>query len=257
MEITTTTVNRNSGRRAVVTALAIVGFIALIIMGIALVILGTRLVPSLNTASVYLSSIFHTEDREPTLQVVTSTTTLPVDETVVLTPVATTTVVTPNLPTTTTKPATVSTTPRPATVTTTRTTVITSAKPDPYGKSDLTVRITDVGYMRRDGNTESFVSSNDIDRSRDGGVKFTVTNTGTNVTGSWKFEIKLPSSPSRTFTSPTQRSIGPGDSIEYVLGFEKPRRGDNRDITITVDPTDRVSESNERNNESSRSIDID
>jgi hypothetical protein len=251
METTTTTSNGSQNRRAAVNALAFVGFIALIILGIALAIYSARYMPKLASrfggAAVSLSSIFHSADEndQPSLNVVTSTTTLPIQD------------ATPATTTETVKPAGTKTTAgSPSTVTTVRTVVTTGSGPL-YGKSDLSVRITDVGYMRRDGDTDTFVSSDEVPDNRDGAVKFTVTNLGTNETDNdWKFEVDVPTSPSQHFTSPTQRNLKPGDSIDYVLGFEKGKEGNNRDIEVTVDSSDRVSESNERNNEASRSIDI-
>jgi hypothetical protein len=80
MEITTTTINRNPDRRAAVNALAIVGFIALLIIGIGLAIYSARFVPNIASrfggAAVSLSSIFK-KSEDPALEVVTATTTLP------------------------------------------------------------------------------------------------------------------------------------------------------------------------------------
>jgi hypothetical protein len=253
METTTTTTRKTTDRRAAVNALAVVGFIALILIGIALAIYTARYMPKLasrfGSGSVSLSSIFHSSDEndQPSLDVVTSTTTLPIDDAVIATTTGSATDAGSK------KPATGS---APTTVTTVRTVVTTGPGPM-YGDPDLAVRITDVGYIRRDGDTDTFVSSDEVPDNRDGAVKFTVVNAGTNETdNNWKFEVEVPSSPSQTFTSPTQRNLKPGESIDYVLGFEKPKEGNNRDITVTVDPNDRVDESNERNNEASRSIDI-
>jgi hypothetical protein len=238
-----TTQNQSQGRRAAVNALAVVGFIALVLVGVLLAVYTARKLPELSSrlggASVSLSSIFHRNGDEPELNVVTSTTTIPFDD-------ATTT---PATTTTPAKPAV-----RPGTPS-----YITVTVPKPvslYGDPDLTVRITDVGYLRRDGDTDTFVSSHNVPRGKDSAVKFTVTNVGTNRSGSWKFEADVPTSPSQDFTSPTQDSLGPGDRVDYVLGFEKGRRGDDREITITVDSKDTVDESNERNNEDSETIDI-
>ena len=41
-----------------------------------------------------------------------------------------------------------------------------------------------------------------------------------------------------------------------MLGFDQTREGQNRTISITVDPDDEIDESNERNNERSVTIDI-
>jgi subtilase family serine protease len=249
MEITTTSINRSPGRRAAVNALAAVGFFALLALGILLAIYTARFIPRFASesggAGAFLSSIFRSNDNEPTLDVVTATSSLPIAAPVVSTTTATST--------DTAKTGGSATVPGTRTVTT----VVTAPRIDPHGDPDLTVRITDVGYVRRDGDTDTFVSAREIPDNRDGAVKFTVTNAGTNVTGSWKFEGDLPTSPSQHFTSPTQKSLKPGESIDFVLGFEDGREGDDREITITVDPSDKIDESNERNNDASRTIDID
>ncbi len=244
---------QNPSRRAALNALALVGFIALIIIGIMLAVYAVRYVPKLVSdlgASVSLSSLFHDGgDQNAALEVVTSTSTLPIIGAV---------------PATTTASAdsgkdagTSASSPAGAgTVSTYTVTTVTQAPAAPYGDPDLYVAITGVGYLRDDGETDTFVSSNRIPDNRDGAVKFTVTNTGTNVTGRWKFEVDIPSSPSQTFTSPYQDSLKPGDSIDFVLGFEDGREGDNRKITVTADPDDKIDESNERNNDASRTIDI-
>jgi hypothetical protein len=251
MEITTTTINRNPSRRAAVNALAIVGFIALIIIGIGLAIYSARFAPTvasrLGGAAVSLSSVFRPAGEAPSLQVVTATSSIPfADEVTATSTVATTTGST----------ATGGTHTSTGGNATTYTTVTTTQIVDPYGDPDLTVHITDVGYLRTDGKTNTFVSSNNVPSGKDGAVKFTVTNSGTNVTGSWKFRVDVPTNPSQTFTSPSQESLKPGDNVDYVLGFEKGKKGDNRDITVTVDSGKNVSESNEGNNEDSESIDI-
>lgn len=253
MEITTTTINRNPGRRAAVNALAFVGFIALLIIGIILAIYSARYLPRLSSrlggAAVSLSSVFHKNDTAQ-LQVVTATTTLPIED--ATTPAETTSTTTTTVETTPTKKP-VSTTPGQTTYTTITTT---TGPAELYGKSDLTVKITAVGYLTRSGDTDTFVESSSIPSGKNGAVKFTVTNAGTNTTGSWKFEASVPTSPSQTFTSPTQNSLAPGDSIDYVLGFEKGKKGNDRDIIVTVDPKDSIDESNEGNNEDAQAVDI-
>lgn len=248
MEITTTTINRNPRRRAAVNALAIVGFIALLALGIAFAIYSARFVPQLASrmggAAVSLSSIFRDGDEEPSLNVVTATSTIPFEDEVI---VASTT------ETTSTGDAAT-----PVRGQTTYTTVTTVTGPAAlFGDPDLSIRITDIGYLRKNGDTDSFVSANTIPDNKNGAIKFTVTNSGTNVSGLWKFEAEVPSSPARDFTSPSQKSLRPGDSIEFTLGFTRPREGDNRRITIEVDPRDAIDESNENNNEASRTVDID
>lgn len=253
MEITTTTINRNPGRRAAVNALAIVGFIALIIIGIALAISAARYAPKLTSklsgAAVSLSSIFHPNSDNASLQVVTATSTLPFTDTSTATSSLST--ATSSTSGTGTKPSTGTTGGTKYVTVTTTTTVA------PYGDPDLTVKITDVGYLRTKNDTDTFVASNSVSSGRDGAVKFTVKNIGTNVTGSWKFQAILPTSSSNsTFTSPTQDSLQPGESVDFVLGFQHTRSGNDRDIVIKVDSAKDVSESDEGNNSDSDTIDL-
>jgi hypothetical protein len=62
MEITTTTTTRNPARHAAINGLAIVGFIALLVAGIALAIYSARFLPKtasrIGAAAVSLSSVF-------------------------------------------------------------------------------------------------------------------------------------------------------------------------------------------------------
>lgn len=256
---TTTTTQDSSGRRAAVGALAIVGFIVLIIIGIGLAIYTARYLPDLSSrlggGAVSLSSIFH-KKTDTSLQVVTSTTTLPFDDSSTVSSTSTTT-----LPTETPAPASTGTTKKPVTggtVPVKYVTVTTTTTVAPYGEPDLTVVISQVGYLNTKGDTNSFVSSRTIPSNKDGAVRFTVTNIGTNVSGQWKFEASLPTSSGQsTFTSPYQDSLGPDDNADFVLGFSHTHSGDNRDITVTVDPSDLVSESNENNNVASTFVDID
>ncbi|MES2226041.1 MAG: CARDB domain-containing protein [Patescibacteria group bacterium] len=262
MEITTTTTTQNPSRRAAINTLAAVGFVALLFIGIALAIYSARYVPlavsRISTAAVSLSSVFHRSSDTPALQVVSvASTTLPIDGSQALiassTPIATTTATTTTATTTTNTPAkpahTAGTATGGYTVTTT-----TNQPIAPYGDPDLVVRITSVGYLTT-SDVDSYVSG-DVPNGKRGAFKFTVTNAGTNVTGSWKFRADVPMSSTYTFTSPTQPSLNPGDSVDFVLGFDKPKAGDNRTITVMVDSGKDVHESNEGNNEDSRTIDV-
>lgn len=257
MEITTTTINRNPARRAAINSLAVVGFIALIIIGIGLAIYSARYVPAavsrIGSAAVSLSSVFRPAQSDPALQVVSlASTTLPIENDAA-TSTASTTVTFPTATTTapTKTPATATT----GTTGTTRVVTTTTTRPAPYGLSDLSVVVTAVGYLDN-GTTESFVPSTSIPYGKTGAVKFTVRNIGTNITGSWLFRADVPTSPSFTFTSPVQPSMLPGDEIDYTLGFDRGLQGNNRVITITVDSTNVVPEQNENNNTASGSVTV-
>lgn len=260
MEITTTTTNETPRRQAAVNALAIVGFLVLIIIGIVLAIYAARYLPNaLNGSASAITSIFKSGDgQNPDLNVITSTSTVPFE------PIASTTV---PFDETVTKSSDTDTSPKDTNVTksgskstTTKTTTVTRRvpvtvpAPAPYGKGDLAVRITAVGYCTSD-NPDSFRTSDTVTGTKNGGVQFAIKNLGTNVISRWDFSYKVPSDLSEQ-TERDQHGLNPGDEIDYTLCFEKPKVGDNRQIRIEADPNDRVDESNEGNNVATATVDI-
>ena len=255
METTTIkTTNGGGARRAAVNALAIVGFIVLLLIGMALAVFAARYIPTavsnIGSAAVYLSSQVFPSDDEGDLVVVEDPETVPFgdDPVVVATSTPTTT---PNTPTT---GGTV-TNPRPGTPTTVVVPVEVPASTNYYGLPDLVIESVVTGYLNN-SDTDSFRSSDEVPDGKRGAVKFTVINRGTNVSGRFEFEVELPTTRGYTYNSRTQQSLRPGERIEYVLGFDQTREGQNRSIEISVDPDDDIDESNERNNTRSVSIDI-
>ena len=253
METTTIrTTTRSGSRQAAVNALAIVGFIVLIIIGMALAIYAATFVPAalsrVGSAAVYLSSqVFPSDEGDTDLVVVPPTETVPFGDDA---EVATST------PTTT--PATdgsVTTNPRPGTPTTTVIPVQVPASTNYYGLPDLVNENVQTGYLSS-SNTSSFRASSRVPDGERGAVKFTIANRGTNVSGRFDFEVELPTTRGYTYSSRTQQSLRPGERIEYVMGFDQTREGNNRRIEITVDQDDDVRESNENNNDRSVTIDI-
>ena len=248
---TTTTINRNPRRAAAISALALVGFITLIALGIMLAIYSARFVPAavsrVGSAAVQLSQIFVPAPKSD-LTVVPQ---LPFEES---TTTATSTIVTSPLlngqGTDTTVPA--ATTPGQQT---SNTYPVGGASNAPlYGQSDLAVTITQVGYLSVD-NTDSFIASSNVPSGFNAAVKFSVRNTGTNATGGWSFNAVLPTSSSYTFNSDQQKSLLPGEHIDYTLGFDRTQSGA-RTITITVDQNNQISESSEANNSAAQVIQI-
>lgn len=251
---TTTEVKDQSNRGAAINALAVVGFIALVFVGIALAIYAARYVPEtvarLGAANVYFSSIFGgDENSDDDLEVVPGDSVpFPDDEG------PTTDEEVPSLdedepaPATPTKP----TTPRPTTPTVIQVPV--TVPVTPYGDPDLSVRLLATGYLRT-ADTDSFVRDNEVPEGERPAVKFRVTNTGTNHSGAWEFEAKLPTTSSYTFKSRRQASLAPGQYVDFTLGFDRPKDGE-QTIKITIDSGDDVDESNERNNTLSIDIEV-
>ncbi len=246
----TTTIRTSTTRRAAVNGLAVVGFIMLVILGMALAVYAATYVPGaisrIGSAAVYLSSAFIAPTEETDLVVVPPAETVPFGNDV---PVATTTQETAT-------PAVSSGTPAPVAGTPVTRVVQVGTTPTPLsGLSDLTVENVVTGYLTS-SNTNSFVKSNTVPDGERGAVKFSVFNRGTNVSGRFEFEVELPTTKAYTYNSGNQQSLNPGERIEYVLGFDKTKDGDNRTITITVDPDKDIKESNESNNTRSVTVDI-
>ncbi len=250
MEMTTITTSSTSPvRRAAINALAVVGFIVLIIIGMALAVYAATFVPKavtrLNGAAVYLSSLF-VPATPPAIEVVTPGDTIPFTDTpgagiATTTPVAET-------PAPAIKPATAPAAVAPHAGTPTYT-VVTTTKPAPalFGLPDLTVAVVAKGYLTS-ADTTSFVKSDTVPSGERPAVKFSVLNVGTNASGRFDFTAKLPTRSSYMYTSDSQDSLLPGEHIDYVLGFDRARSGEDSEITITVDDDNDVTESNNSNN---------
>lgn len=258
METTTiTTKTSPSTKRIAVNALAIVGFIVLIGIGMLLAVYAATFVPAavnrLGSAAVYLSSVFVPAEKPATLEVVEPGTTVPFPETPVVAE-ATTTPVAPATPAA--APAAVAT----PTAGPTKTTVYpvgTGTKPTPVltGLPDLTVDIVATGYLTS-SDTSTFTKSDTVPDDLRGAVKFTITNKGTNASGRFTFDAVLPTTRTYTFTSDKQDSLLPGEHIDYVLGFDRARSGDDRVISISVDEDNDIKESNDSNNSDSVKVEI-
>lgn len=255
METTTVQTNSSPARRAAVNGLAIVGFIVLVIIGMALAVYAARLVPAavsgIGSAAVYLSSqVFPANEGEAELAVVPDAETVPFGEDATI---ATSTDTTPDSPTTpgqTGGTGIVAGTPSTIVIP-----VQVPASTNYYGLPDLVVESVVTGYLNT-SSTDSFRASDEVPGNKRGAVKFTIANRGTNVSPRFEFEVEVPTTRAYTYNSKTQQSLRPGERIEYVLGFDRARSGDNRTITIDVDPDNDVNESNESNNDRSVRVDI-
>lgn len=252
-------------KRAAINGLAVVGFVALIFAGITLAVYAARFVPSavgnLGSAAVYFSSVFSEEDVDAELEAVPGDTVIPFSDeegavsseteegTKETEPVA------PAEAPEAFRPVSTPSNPSPAPTTGTYVigTLPAGETPEPYGLPDLTVTITERGYLET-GSSASYVKADEVPDDKRGAIKFVVENKGTNVSGKWKFTAKVPTSPSYTFTSPEQNSINPGSRVEFVLGFDRAKSGDSQNITITVDSNEKVEESNEGNNKDTETL---
>jgi hypothetical protein len=254
METTTIKTTSNSGARAAaVNALAIVGFIVLILIGMALAIYAARFVPEtlsrVGSAAVYLSSQVFPADEETDLVVVPGET-VPFGEDA--------TVATTTEAATDTAPASEGavTNPRPGTpVTVTYPVAVPAAAPG-TGRPDLVVENVQTGYLTGTS-VSTFRASSRVPDGERGAVKFTIANRGTNIADdNFEFNFRINSSPSIRESYRVTRDLRPNERIEYTLWFDRVREADNRTITIDIDSDNDVSESNENNNDRTVRIDI-
>lgn len=244
--------------KVAVNGLAVVGFVALIIVGISLAIYSTRFVPAvvnrIGSAAVYLGSIF-VPRQDPSLSVVP-------------TPTSSTTIffggVSSSTSTITATSTSLSTTaaPKPATgissdqnTSNTYRVGSTTGAIVPHGLSDFTVKITTIGYLTTNS-TDSFVGAGTVPSGNLPAVKFTIKNVGTNWSGRWRFNASIPTRTSYTFESDLQQSLAPGDSIDYILGFDQASVGSSQPVAISVNFDRAAVESDYGNNSASAPLDI-
>jgi len=243
-------------QEAALRGLAVVGFIALVGLGIWLAVYSTRFVPSVvgsisgaavylgSTAEVYLDAVF-TSSSEPTLSVVPtsvasttiSTSVTETPEPVTPKPVATTPT-TPGTQTSATYP--LGSTQSPVTLS---------------GLPDLTVTMNTIGYLTTNS-ANAFVASTTVPFGSRPAVSFTIKNIGTNATGAWRFNASIPTQSSYIYYSDPQQSLNPGDSIEYTLGFDQATSGTDRMISVSANFDHAIGESNFNNNNASAKITI-
>ncbi len=226
----TTHVETVRTRGAALNSLAIVGFVALIIIGILATIYAASFIPKMfsgsgsnGSAAAYLSGLSDKSDSPTTGTTATSApATVAVSS---LTPVATPTTVTNTIIKYVTVPSSNGTT---------------------YsGLPDLTVTITDKGYLR--SGAGSFVSSSYVPSGYQGAVKYRITNSGSNVSGSYRVDIRVETNTGIDSDSVTGNSLAPGRSVEGTGSFDA-NAGGTATIRLTVDADNVVSESNENNN---------
>jgi hypothetical protein len=212
-------------------SLAVVGFIALIIFGIALGIYSARFVPGvisrLGTAAVYLGNVF-TPPSNPGISVVTP----PTASTTIhfgtsTPPVATTTIATTPTPT---KPKPVYTPTTPI--------VDTPPAPNYYGLPDLAVQIVERGYVTVNPESNpsfqnTFVPADSSPSNYYPAVKFKVKNIGTNVSGSWNISYSVPGAPEN---SEGFESMTPGQEVTFVIAANDLRSGV-AEFSVTINDT--------------------
>jgi hypothetical protein len=117
---------------------------------------------------------------------------------------------------------------------------------DPNGRVDLETKIIETGFI--DSNN-IFIPTSSIDVSKNGAVRFSITNIGTKASDTWTFNAVLPTYPMHIFHSQNQKALQPGDRIDFTLGFDQINRTLKEGvITINVDPAGSIKNEINRNN---------
>lgn len=243
---------------AAVRGLAVVGFVALVALGIWLAIYSSRFVPAavgrLGSAAVYVGSLFVSSPSSGLAVVPTASTTIPfggIGAASTTPAAATSTAATSKRPTA--KPA------KPVVPAagnqTSETYPLGTAAPALYGLPDLAVTIGAVGYLTS-SSTNSFVAATTVPQGAIPAVKFTVKNIGTNVAEPWRFSAAIPTATNYLYQSIPQQSLNPGDYIDFTLGFSQPTPGANRTITITANYDHAIPESNTENDTATAELTI-
>lgn len=223
-------------RSSAVTALAAVGLVSLIGMGVWGGVYSSRYVPEvvnrLGAAAVYLGSSLSPAPTGTPSEVATST-----EETVI-------SFGTPEpIMATTTEPRAATSTPAPVQ----KKVALPPTPPALHGSADLTVSLVAIGYLRTDA-TDSFVASTSVPSGAHPAIRFTIKNAGTNASGTWSFDATIPTRTAFTYHADPQISLLPGESMIYTLGFDRAAAGTAERITITLDPAGDITETSETNN---------
>jgi len=245
-------------RTVVINTLAIAGFIALMGGSMWLAAYSTRYVPAvvtrIGTAAVYLGSVF-TPAPKPSLSVIPiASTTIPFGEEASSTISTSVSLIPKESPPQTS--STKTTVPTTAGKQMTGTYQIGGAATPAVlsGLPDFIATINAVGYLAT-SSAESFVASSTVPAGNRPAVNFTIKNIGTNASGSWRFSASIPTQTAYIYQSQPQQSLAPGDSIDYVLGFDQANRGI-QTISITANFDKTVGESTTDNDSASAKITI-
>jgi len=246
--------SNQSYRQTAINSLAVVGFLALIALGVWGAIYSARYVPgTVGSAAVYLGSLFNPAPAaDITVVPAASSTYISFG-----TPVATSTTVVATTTATTTPQTKPKIAPAPTYIQ-----VVSTTPPPLYGYADLTIVESVVGYLTNNS-VDSFVASKSAPSGTLPAIMFSVKNIGTNVSGQWRFTADIPvsrspvasgfekceslTSSSWRCTSYAQQSLRPSENIVYKLGFDRANTGV-QPITIIVNENNAVIESNKNNN---------
>ena len=89
--------------------------------------------------------------------------------------------------------------------------------------NNTTVQKYDLYLVMKDSGVVTngvFIPKSNFNLNESSSIRFDIGNQGNIATGPWSFTANLPTNPNRTFSSPIQPSLNPGELIEYTLTLE-------------------------------------
>jgi hypothetical protein len=240
-------------QRAAVNGLAVVGFIALILVGITLAIYAARYVPEAVSQLASAGSALSPKKASTTpatLSVVSGATSIPFSGTS-----ATSTTISSNSLSGNAMPDTMTSSPSPTEIAPAPTATV-SKHVGLYGYPDLATSALVTGYLAN-GTNQSFIPAKVIPAGARAAIQFTIANDGTNATGPWGFIAQLPESQGYVFTSPIEENMNPGGHILFTLGFDQVQIAPGPQVvTVQADPNNQIPETNEGNNSASSAFEV-
>lgn len=128
---------------------------------------------------------------------------------------------------------------------------------DPKGLADLAIHMIETGVV--DEASGEFTANKAPSRSATGkriAVRFYIENSGTKMSDEWFFVAHLPTTPPHAYTSPIEQTLGPGERIEFTLGFDSFEKDNRGELLIIIDPESAIDDSNRDNNRLEETITI-
>lgn len=86
---------------------------------------------------------------------------------------------------------------------------------DPYGYTDLAIRIVAVGHLDSNGN---FIPRGNVESDAKAAFQFEVKNIGTKTSTDWTFDATLTSG--SEYTAPAQSPLKPQERVVFTLGYD-------------------------------------
>lgn len=222
-------------KTAVIKILAIVGFIATLVFVAWLAVQAVRLAPTVFTTFVSVArGLKQSQESEKNQTPVASDTTKTLKTSTVGIPHGTSTDMNTSRPADTAPMTKVTASSTKPTLTYKTVPIVVTTMPvsNPAGSSDLAVMFIGVGTYNTD--TKKFVARSSLTGGERAALQFEVKNIGTKTSGDWYFSVNLPTTPTFTYSSPTEAELKPNERQVVTLQFTAPRGGSTQFVTAAV-----------------------